>query len=225
VGIDGKAWGDEGGKEYDDYRAVIEKLKIDFLVTEEEAVETLEAVKGDKRHPHLRFTIDGKSHGGKGGKHGDDYWIQVEVLVQGGRTRQDATEHLTAQQGEALHPYLQGKALQRAGHNDTGSAAYRAEVQALVRASHASLAISCPDAKSRPHARRLCTALQRQSHRNFKRLEIEEVDCVSLAERFVVRQLVCGSKESNTGSARGGRGCLKRHRCLATALPELTTGD
>ena len=36
--------------------------------------------------------------------------------------------------------YLHGKALQRAGHKDTGSAAYHAAVQARVRGSHPSLA-------------------------------------------------------------------------------------
>jgi hypothetical protein len=66
--------------------------------------------------------------------------MQAAVLMQGGLTRQAAMEHLEAQQGEAQHPYLQGKVLQRAGHKDTGSAAYHAAVQAPVRASHPSLA-------------------------------------------------------------------------------------
>ena len=51
--MDKRACTDKGGRAYDDYRRVIKKVKIDFLLTEEQAIASLEVVKGVDRHPYF----------------------------------------------------------------------------------------------------------------------------------------------------------------------------
>ena len=44
------------GGTYDDYKRVIEKVKIDILLTEEQDIASLQAVKGVERHPTSTFS-------------------------------------------------------------------------------------------------------------------------------------------------------------------------
>ena len=74
--VDGKTWGDKGGKQYDDYLRVIEKLKIDKGLTEDQVIEELETVKGDEWHPYL-LLVDKRD---KGGKQYDEYHRVIEKL-------------------------------------------------------------------------------------------------------------------------------------------------
>jgi hypothetical protein len=78
-----RRWGGKDGKHYGDFRRVVEKLKTDSLLTEDQAIAQLETVKGDERHTYL-LGIDGEKrgdkYGGKGGKHYDDFRHVVEKL-------------------------------------------------------------------------------------------------------------------------------------------------
>ena len=75
-----RRWGGKGGRQYDDFRRVIEKLKLEFLLTEDQAIAQLETVKGDERHAYI-VGIDGKTRGGKyGGEHYDDFRHEVAKL-------------------------------------------------------------------------------------------------------------------------------------------------
>jgi hypothetical protein len=60
VGLDGKASGGKGDRNYDDFWRVVEKLKTDFGITETTAIARLQAVKGIERHSHLAKTAASK---------------------------------------------------------------------------------------------------------------------------------------------------------------------
>jgi hypothetical protein len=91
---------------FDDFRRVVEQLKTDFKITEEEAVARLQAVKGKLRHAYL-ICLDGQAWGGQGGTKYDDFRRVVEQLKTHFKiTEEEAVARLQAVKGNLRHAYL-----------------------------------------------------------------------------------------------------------------------
>jgi hypothetical protein len=147
IWLDHKAHGGQGGKHYDDFRRVVEKLKTDLGISENQTIARLEAVKGELRHPYL-VGLDGKACAGEGGNHYDDFRRVVDKTDLGISENQ-AIARLESVKGELRHLYLVGLDGKRLGkpRGNTGNHAtvqtsktgHHAAVQGRVRESSASL--------------------------------------------------------------------------------------
>ncbi len=100
-----RSWAGKGGRKYDAYNAEINKCVRERGITQEEAATEMEELEGKDRHAYNR-SLDGKTHGGKGGSAYDAYNTEINKRVRGrGITKEEAAAEMEELEGEDRHEY------------------------------------------------------------------------------------------------------------------------